>query len=311
MAFPRPGRRKSKPKRGKAEKPLTARKITRATLTEFKDHWKAYVLILAVVTIPSDLITLIFQLSTDQVASTYLSFAAIIMNASLIWAIVRHDKDGRMPSVISSYYDGSVALVRYIVVTIAIVVLLIPAALGGALYATGLEAVTAAGSPGTEVWLIAFVALLIASPSFVLLVRFGLASYGVIADGLGPIEALRRTRRYTLGRFWRVTGRFVILGLLLTVISIPITIVTIILGALHLGSISTTFFEIATTLVALPVANIYLYRLYRNLQDTYKDLNITTEVPAAIENELIPDEAIDIAEEPDDVDEREAAESPA
>jgi hypothetical protein len=321
MALPKLGRRRKKFKKGKAVKPLGIRTLIRDTFIEFKLHWKAYVLILLVVTLPSDIITLVFQLGSDPVASTYLSFAAVIMNASLIWAMVQNIKTGRMPGVIDSYYEGSTVLVRYIVITFVIVIMLIPAALGGALYATALQTVVSAGSPGPEVWFIALGSLIIATPSFVLLVRFSLATYGVIADGLRPKEALRWSRRYTLGRFWKTTGRFAILGLVLMVVSIPILIVTFLLAVVHLTSISTTFFEIATTLVALPVANIYLYRMYRNLQDTYTDLNVPAgsradaEVQAEISpiNVLGPDNSFETDEPdgPDDTDDSEAAENPA
>ncbi|HUD11016.1 MAG TPA: hypothetical protein VMS08_01275 [Candidatus Saccharimonadia bacterium] len=281
---------------------MTGRELVRATYREFRSHWKLYLLILGVVTIPSDILTLIFNLTTDAASSAYLSFAAIIMNAALIWSIVRVSKDGRPPSLSEAYYDGSAVLVKYIIVTFLVVLLLIPAAMGGALYAISVATVSASGVAGAELWLIGFVSLVIASPSAVLLVRFGMAAIAVIADDVKPLEAMRRTRRYTLGRFWKVTGRFLVLGLVLLALSIPITLVTALLTIIHLGSISTTFFEIATTLVALPVANIYTYRLYRNLSETYIERKVVpatpdipsedepAEEPAALTSDTLADE---------------------
>jgi hypothetical protein len=112
-------------------------------------------------------------------------------------------------------------------------------------------------------------------PSFFLLVRYGLAPFAVVQDGLRPVEALRLSRRYTTGRFWRVAARFGVLALYLLVVSLPISLVAFLLSLIHLSNISAVFFELATTLFVLPIANIYIFRLYRNLADTVPNTETT------------------------------------
>jgi hypothetical protein len=104
------------------------------------------------------------------------------------------------------------------------------------------------------------------------------APFAAVADGFRPVAALRVSWRVTRHRFWATAGRLAVLGLMLIVISIPITLVALLLSILHAGVLATAIFEIATTVIALPITDLYLLRLYRSLEAV--TLRQTTDDPA-------------------------------
>jgi hypothetical protein len=281
-AAPVRGRSKRK-KRAQVPKPLTARKLIRASLREFGSNWKTYCLVVGLIAVPVDILSAVFSLSTSDVSYAYFSLAAYVSIVALIWAIVHGHTTGRASTLSEAYYDGSAAVVRYFLVSMVLVVLLIPAAFGAALYVTGLTASSSTGSYGPVLMLIAFVAFVIAIPSGVLLVRFGLAPFVIVQDGLPPAAALKLARSYTMGRFWPLVGRYIILGLALLGLLIPIIIATIVLSLIHLGAIATPVFEIASTLLILPMANIYMYRLFLSISEPTADEPKSTDVQTQVQ----------------------------
>ena len=191
--------RRHRAKRPRPPKPLAAWKLFRAALGDFRRGWKRYGLILAVVAVPLDLLMLLPGVAADPNFQAYSQLAFIIMNVALVWAMVEHERTGHIPRPAAAYYSGSAAIVRFLLTTILLVLLLIPAALGTAFYVVGAAAVDAVGTLAEQL-LITFVCLLIALPSVLLLVRFGLAPIISVANGLRPIHALRYSRSLTLGR---------------------------------------------------------------------------------------------------------------
>ena len=244
---------------------ISAWKLWRAAWSDFRADWKYYAKILAVVAIPINLLGLSSSLSTDPSVNAYTSVAAIIMNVALIWAIVYAEKNKFVPGIAVSYYDGSVAIVRFLLATVVLVVWLIPAAFGAAIYLASLNVVSA-GATLSEQLLIGSVCILIALPSVWLLTRFGLAPLVTVESGMRPIAALRYARNLTLGRFWRTLSHYALLALYLIGLAVPIAIVTAVLSFLKLGAVPTVFFQLATTFTTLPLANLYLLRLLRTLE---------------------------------------------
>jgi hypothetical protein len=228
---------------------------------------------LAIVTIPFNLVALLPGL-TDASGNSlnpldpFAPFAAIIMNVALIWAVVQREQTGKIPKVADAYYDGSSVLVRYLLVSVALVLMLIPAAFASILYGIGVLGATAIGATLVEELLVTFVVLLLASPSVYLLIRHAFAPYAVVREGMRPLAALRYSRALTAGRFWPLAQRFVLMAILLALMSLPATLVTVGLGIIGLNTASLAFFEIASTLLILPLANIFIINVYRELQDT-------------------------------------------
>jgi hypothetical protein len=260
-----------KPAKTKRLKFRSAWGLFRDSFREFIADWKPYTKIIAIVAIPINVLPLLAGSDSDSGGDpllAFLPFAAIVMNVALIWAIVRRGKTGKAPTVAQAYYDGSAVFVRYLLVSMALVFMLIPAAFGAALYAASLYAVDPSALFGPEQALIGFVALVLASPTAFLLVRYGLGLVATVNDDLRPVAALRRSRALTIGRFWPVAGRLLMLGLFLALASLPATAVTFGLSFIRLGEIAATFFEIAATFIALPLANLYIYNLYKALEAT-------------------------------------------
>lgn len=243
----------------------SAWKLARAAWKDFRADWKSYAKILAVVSIPINLLGLSTGLATDPSMNAYTTIAAIIMNVALIWAIVQSEKTGKAPGISSSYYDGSVAIVRFLLITVALVLMLIPAAFGAAIYLASLSAIDASVSLPEQL-LISAVCLLIALPSVWMIIRFGLAPIAAIDTGLPPVASLRYARKLTLGRFWRTLARYAMLALYLIALAVPIALVTAGMSYLKLGPVPTVFFQLTTTLTALPLANLYLLHLMRSLE---------------------------------------------
>jgi len=196
--------------------------------------------------------------------NAYTSIASIVMNVALIWAIVRAEKTGEVPRISSSYYDGSVAIVRYLLVTVLLVLMLLPAAFAAAIYLASMSSINTTSSLPEQL-LIGTVCVLIALPSFWLIIRFGLAPIAAVDTGLPPIAALRYARNITIGHFWSTLAHYALLGVYIICLAIPIALITALLSFLKLGPIPTIFFQLATTFIVLPLANIYLLKLMHNL----------------------------------------------
>jgi len=229
---------------------------------------KAYVLVLAIIVIPSDIFSIALSLNDNDLTAAYLSIAAVVMNVALLWTIARRAERETAPSFGEAYYAGSEAIVRYALTSVAVIAMLVPLAFGGSLYANGLETTQTSNLSGGVLLIIGLVSLLIAAPSVYLMVRYGLSTFAAVEDGLTPIAALKRSRRISLGRFWPVAARLVFLAVIVIVVLVPIGVVTLGLSLVRLGGISTGFFEILTTLIGLPIVNVYLFHLYRDLKST-------------------------------------------
>lgn len=254
-----------KPKRLKPAKPITARKLAKAAWRELKTGFKRYALIIGVVAVPQNLISLSASLAGNSTVTIVVNLAILTMNVVLIWAMVEREKTGVIPGPLTAYYDGSITLVRSVVVYAILLVMLIPLAIASSVYVLLLMGAEYGITTAAEEVLIGSICLLISLISFWLLARYLLAVIGVIADNLRPIAAVRFARQLTLGRFWRVVGRLAMLVLMLAVISIPISGVTALLTALKLPTLGAIVFKLVTSMVALPFAYAYLLALYRDL----------------------------------------------
>ena len=236
---------------------------------DFRHDWKRYVLILAVVTVPISIANLFSIGSSDQLAGSYLSLFSIITNVAVIWAMVQREKTGTVSKLGEAYYDGSAALVRFLLITLTLVSMLLPAALGIALYLAALTAQDASGISGPEIIGVGIVALALAAPSFYLVVRYVLAPFGAVRDGLRPIAALRRSRLYTLGRFWPLAGRYFLLLIFLTILGLPLYLVSSAFNLVKQPGIASFVFGVLATLILLPVGNLFMLRTYRALEHSF------------------------------------------
>jgi hypothetical protein len=243
--------------------------ILRASLRDYRAHWQPYIKILAIVTVPANIITLVDLNTANATVQSYVTFASVIMNVALIWAIVQSERAGATPKVATAYYDSSAFIVRFLLINAALLVMVIPAGLGAALYSVSLQYASYSGGSGPEQILLGGLALILALPTLYLLVRYGLSTMALVRDNLRPIAALKRTRSYTLGRFWSLAGRLVLLGIFLVILLLPSVLAYFLLSMLNLDNLAVVIFNIIAALTVLPVANISLMRLYRALEHAH------------------------------------------
>jgi hypothetical protein len=238
-----------------------------ASLAQYRAHWKPYVKIMAAVAIPTNLISIFNLGSADAIAQSYISFASIVMNVAFIWAITRQEKSGRVPKLSAAYYDGSVALVRFLLLSFAILVMLIPAAFGLSLYGIAQTTADYFNTSGPELLLAGLAALVLSLPSLYMMVRYALSAPALVLEGLRPVASLRRGRLVTIGRFWPVAGRLAALAIFTAIIFLPSLLILFLLSLLKLGNLPTAIFQITATLTVLPFINIYMLRLFIALDE--------------------------------------------
>ena len=263
-----------KPKRLKRPKVKLPRiasawRLFRSAWSDFRADWKRYVLILAVATIPLNFAAIFNLAASDPLTGSYLSFFTVVTNVAVIWAMVQREQTGRASTLAEAYYDGSAAIVRFVLITFALVAMLVPAALGAALYILAATASDVSGTGGPELIGVGIVAIAFAVPSFILLVRYGLAPFAAVRDGLRPVAALRRARIYSLGRFWPLAGRYVSIGLLLLVICIPLYLVSELFALIKWPTVADFVFKSLISLTLLPIGNLFMLRTYRALEHSF------------------------------------------
>ena len=253
----------------KLPKIASAWRLFRSAWSDYRADWKRYVLILGVATVPLNLASIFNLGSSDPLTGSYLSFFTVVTNVAVIWAMVQREQTGKASTLAEAYYDGSAAIVRFILITFALVAMLIPAALGAALYILAATASDISGVGGPELVGVGIVAIALAIPSFILLVRYGLAPFAAVRDGLRPVAALRRARIYTLGRFWPLAGRYLAAAVFLMAIGTPLYLFSELFVLLKWPTIANFVFETLMALVLLPIGNLFMLRTYRALEHSF------------------------------------------
>ncbi len=250
----------------KLPKVTSSWQLFRAALIEVRQGYKLYLKIIAVVLVPGALLTWLGVLGGTTQWDAYATVVVIIMNLALLWAIISRQQSGRYPSLGQAYHIGTASMVSYSIINLLLLLMLIPAAFGVALYVVAAVAITAVGSSGAELVVFGLLGLVLALPTGYLIVRFLLALVIAAAGGVRPVAALRRSHRATHRRFWPAAGRIVMLLVFLLVALIPVFALTFGLSYLPIGRGLAVFFQIAVTITVLPVACVYLVNLLTALE---------------------------------------------
>ncbi len=238
--------------------------LSKLALEDFRKNYGLLIGIVLVVLLPSAFLsTYVVAVGTDSSLSAYLTFANSVMNAALVFAIVKLGS-GEKVGVKKAYYEGSGLLVRLLLLTIIFFLMLLPLLIGFLILAAGLfdpEGILSV----FEKSMLAILALIFALPSLVMLSRAVFSFYIIAETAKGPWEAVKASRSVVRGRALAVFGRLVILALLvLLIIALPVLVVIFIGSSLQ--AIWPSFIlQIVIGLFALPFTNLYLYRLYRDL----------------------------------------------
>ena len=125
---------------------------------------------------------------------------------------------------------------------------------------------SSAGSIGLLIFLMFITLLCVVG---FLSVKFAFISLAVILEGLGPVDALKRSWNLSKGSFWRVLGRLIIIGLVVGVIGMVLgAIIGAILGvgaSLSTAMTTSLISSFLTTLVSaviIPVQSSYQTLMY-------------------------------------------------
>ena len=128
------------------------------------------------------------------------------------------------------------------------------------------SAASSAGSMGLLIFLMVITLLCVLG---FLSVKFAFISLAVILEGLGPVDALKRSWNLSKGSFWRILGRMIIIGLVVGVIGMVLgAIIGAILGAgasLSTAMTTSLISSFLTTLVSaviIPVQSSYQTLMY-------------------------------------------------
>ncbi len=233
---------------------------------DYANYWWFYCLVVALVMVPLNLVSLFGHLGEDASFQSYAAVATIFMNTALLYLIVQLGAGRGLVGLRTAYYDGSAAALRFIVVSVALAVMIIPAVLGMTVLALGYTSVTAAVALGEKL-LIGGLGLILIVPSIWWLARFAFSLVIVVAEGARPMAALKRSRQLTLGRFWPVFGRLIIMLLLLVLLAVAVYIPVGLLGMVAKGqaNLLLAIYQLVVSLTLLPLATLYMFKLYRDL----------------------------------------------
>lgn len=250
----------------------------RLAVRSWKDAWrhkKLLLLIVAIVQLPVTILSL-FTTSGTQTTSTtnsldpYANFAYLFMNVALLFAVVSWHKGDNNASIKRAYYASSKHLLRFLLASAVVILGLLPAMFGFVLYAVANAATGGVGASAGEQAVIIGFCLLVSLPSYWFLNRYLLGPVLVVAEDLNPLAALARSRRLSLGRFWRVIGRLLMLLLVIIIVALAVLapgfILTLLVPAA--GGWATLYFEVTFTLIILPYIAVYLVNLYHDLAKT-------------------------------------------
>jgi hypothetical protein len=231
------------------------------SLGDFRLHLWRYLALVAIVAVPSNLISMSSTFSADTTVIVYENIGSLFMTAALLWAVTRAQGDDSL-KLRRAYYEGSTMVLRFILIVSVLAIMALPAALGLGLYSSGTSATSVAVSPAVQL-LLAGLAIVLALPTFYWLIRYGLSIYRVAIGDEWPIAALRSARRLTLGHFWPLAGRVAQLLLwLILVMLVPAFLFVGLAAATH-AYIFIVLFQLSFSLLAVPLATLYVYRLYR------------------------------------------------
>jgi hypothetical protein len=271
--FPRPklrrkGKRVKLPKPGPIDSHWTLFKVA---LAAYRLDWWPYVKLIGAAEVPIAIISFVNTSATqpDPATDAYVATFVMVMNVILIWSIHYKEKFGTVPSIRQAYYEGSVAIVRFFLVFLLMLMILIPAALGSALYSFGNEAATYSVIPPILLFYVGIAAAIIALPSLYWIVRRVFSLFITVSEGTNPWVAWRKSHAITSQRFWQVAARIVMLLVYSIVVAIPSMLVLFLFTLAGLGAIGSAVFQVLATLTVVPFGYIYLHGLYMELDKTF------------------------------------------
>lgn len=202
----------------------------------------------------------------DQTLGTYGSFATLIMNIAIIYAVIKLKTGSKKLSLSQVYYGGTTRFVAFMCVVALLGAQLIPALLGGLVYVSGSTGATV-GLGAVEKTLLGGVWLLFSIPTFRWLTRSVFALYLIQDPDMRPIAAVRASSALVRGKSWSVFGRILIGTIFMVgVLLIPsLLISTLPETASLIYKLATGLLQIISALILVPFASMYGYNIVEAL----------------------------------------------
>lgn len=179
---------------------------------------------------------------------------------ALVFVISGQDRRAKKPlSAPMVYHKASRFSLRFLGVLVMLSIFTIPLSLGAFIFNTATFFFVI---NWVEQAVVTLVLIVLALPTALLLARYSFAQIEVIR-GQRTIEALRASRRLTDGRLWVIIARAIPFWLA-AVLALALVIVATSLAGLS-EPVALAVTEIALFFLVLPLAYVYLDRLYKGL----------------------------------------------
>jgi hypothetical protein len=238
--------------------------LFKQSLGAYRNDWRLYYIILLIVLVPTSLLSnYVVDPSSDSTLSAYITLANSIMNVALIWAVIQRYHQRKI-SPKQAYYKSSSALLRLLLFVILVGLMLIPLLIGVIIFSLAITEPNELLSIFEKAMLV-ILAVIFALPSLTMLTRAVFGLYTLVETDQGPIEAIRTSRNAVRGRALAVFGRLAGLVLCLVLMLIIPIVLLVVASTFWQSLLALTLLQIIIGLIALPLSNIYLYRLYREL----------------------------------------------
>lgn len=195
--------------------------------------------------------------ATTERGSTYQTIFTVIVSLVTIWAI-RQALAGKIPTVKQAFYNGTAAVVPFVLVLLVVGLQLVPLAVGSWLYGTVVGNGIAVLAIERVVWALVFFLLAVLSLYMVCSSVFAL--YIVNLSGVTPMMALRSARKLVLHRRFELLRKILFLPFILMVLGgfilIPLLMIVPSVAA---------WLYIFLSAFAVILVHVYMYNLYREL----------------------------------------------
>lgn len=204
--------------------------------------------------------------NSDQTLGTYGSFATLLMNIAIIYAVIKLKTGTKKVTLAEAYYGGTTRFVAFMCVVGLLGLQMIPALIGGLIYVSGSTGATVGLGP-VELGLLGGIWLLFSIPTFRWLTRSVFALYLVQNATMRPVAAVKASSSLVRGKSWSVFGRILVgtIFMILVLIIPSLAISTLPESASVIAKLATSLLQIISALILVPFASVYGYNILEAL----------------------------------------------
>ena len=220
----------------------------------------AYRNVLAKVMVVAAIINIIINLGlSSEAAGLYQSIWFVIISCAVIWTI-RHLEDRQVKVTLArAYYTGTAPTLRFFLTLILVALATLPFSIGAFIYSVVSAVIS--GSTIIEQILAGMLWLALGLASLLLLARTAFSLLIVTLPEIRPIQSLKISWQLVRGKANVIVGRLAVASFYLGLISI-----LVIVGISYLPlseAIGNSIVSLLGTVFVLPLAYIYLFKLYQ------------------------------------------------